>query len=146
MRGVLEAKISEAKFEAKLEFSGGTPWGCKWGKYGYFLELDIEMRTSYTLYKQYREVKANKKPASPLQAISKKFKGKEKASEGKSGAATTAKVNQSGDKGKVPAKKNAKTTVETKKPSTNSSSKGTGNAKGTSNGQGRKKSVQVSAG
>ena len=116
------------------------------GEYGYFLELDIEMRTSHTLYKQYREVKGNNKPASPLPAISKKFKGKEKASEAKSEAATTAKVNQPGDKGKVPAKKNAKTTVETKKPSTNTSSKGTGNAKGTSNGQGWKKSVQVSAG
>ena len=105
-----------------------------------------ELRTSFTLHGQCREIKGNKKPASPLQAISKRFKGKEKTSEAKSAAATTAKTNQSGDKGKAPAKKNAKTTVETKKPTTNAASKGTGNVKGTSSAQGRKRSVQVSPG
>ena len=42
-RGVLKAKILEAKYEAKLEFPGGKG-GRKtknllWGEYGYFLEL-----------------------------------------------------------------------------------------------------------
>ena len=42
-RGVLKAKILEAKYEAKLEFPGGTG-GAKqknlpWGEYGYSLEL-----------------------------------------------------------------------------------------------------------
>ena len=43
--GVLEAKILEAKYEAKLEFPGGSG-GTKqknllWGEYEYFLELHI---------------------------------------------------------------------------------------------------------
>ena len=43
-RGVLKAKVLEAKYEPKLEFPGGR--GCKtknlpWGEYGYFLELHI---------------------------------------------------------------------------------------------------------
>ena len=71
-----------------------------------------------------------------MQAVTKKAKGKEKPSEAKSAAVTTTKSNQSADKGKVPAKKNVKT-AETKKPSAN-----TLPAKGASNIQGRKKSVQ----
>ena len=36
--GILEAKILEqAKYEAKVDFFGGGE--CKWGEYGYFLEL-----------------------------------------------------------------------------------------------------------
>ena len=38
--GILEAKILEAKYEeyeAKVDFLGGGE--CKWGEYGYFLEL-----------------------------------------------------------------------------------------------------------
>ena len=44
IKGVLKAKILEAKYEAKLEFPGGMgvqnkkPSVCK-GEYGYFLEL-----------------------------------------------------------------------------------------------------------
>ena len=38
-RGILEAKILEAKYEAKLEFHGGGR-----GEYGYFLELYIVRR------------------------------------------------------------------------------------------------------
>ena len=41
-RGVFKVKILEVKYEAELEFSGGT--GCvfnTWGEYGYFLELHI---------------------------------------------------------------------------------------------------------
>ena len=43
-RGVLEAKILEAKYEAKLEFPEGRGYKIKnllWGEYGYFLELHI---------------------------------------------------------------------------------------------------------
>ena len=61
-RGVLRAKILEAKYEAKLEFLGGR--GCKtktfrrgWGGwYGYLLKLHISL---LRVKKQYMYLKCN---------------------------------------------------------------------------------------
>ena len=41
-RGVLQAKILEAKYEAKLGGGGGAKQkNLPWGEYGYYLELHI---------------------------------------------------------------------------------------------------------
>ena len=48
--GILEVKILEAKYEAKLNFLGGGGKGktrnLLWGKYGYFLELHAHLLIS----------------------------------------------------------------------------------------------------